>query len=398
MWWALVLNLAGSLVMLGWMFRRGGTRNVLLGVGVVFAFMAYGPLVNLILGESTYGGIVIAHLPAASTGFLLALVGLAFADLLQPQRQVRVPATSPRTYELLPIILAGLAGYAAVRILTLGPAMLGADKLTRIELAGRWHYPYLLAETFAVALYFVARRTAFYRALYWLNAAAYVAYCLVTTERDFLFVGLAVLVHVQVFDPSMRSRRLVVLGVASVALAAFLAALRENLTFGLAQALNQGSIPFVDTFVRLVVPDFWPYRFGESYLEALNPRGELLQTWLVNLYAAGSSGGYGFSLTAEAYLNFGTLGVPVVFVALGLLVRWTVNQAGRSEWTTYLSVLLLTAVLTTLRGESAQLVRMMGYGVVFFAVVWLGSSRSRTPTGVAHGMLSRGAMSVHDRV
>jgi oligosaccharide repeat unit polymerase len=387
-----VLGLTGSLVVLGWLFTRGRTRNVLLCVAAVFVFLAFGPLVNLVLGESVYLGIVSANLGSAAVGFLLAILGLALADLVLAQRQSFTPPVATRTYELFPLVMVGLAGYALAKISTVGPSMLGLDKLERIELAGPWHYPYLLVETFAVALYFVAQSTRFYRTLYWVNAGAYVAYCLVTTERDFLFVGLAVLIHMQLFDPVIRSRRLILLGAVGVTLAALLAALREGLTFGLTQALNQGSIPFVDTFIRYLVPDYLPYRWGETYLDGVlgvlpdalfaTPT-QALDAWLVELYAPGSPGGYGFSLTAEAYLNFGPLGVPVVFFALGLALRWVLNRAGRSDWSTYLSVVMLTAAFGALRGETAQFVRVVLYGALFFAALHVLSSRRelRDPVG-----------------
>jgi oligosaccharide repeat unit polymerase len=382
---AVVLSLTGSVAVLAWLFARGRTRNVLLCVGAVFVFMAFGPLLNLIMGESAYEGIVQSELGPASIGFLSALLGLALADLVLPPRRSLPRPVPARKYELFPLLMMVLTGYTLLKIVTIGPSLLSVDKLERIELAGPWHYPYLLVETFAVALYFVALRTRFYRVLYWMNASTYVVYCLVTTERDFLFVGLAVLIHVQLFDTTVRTRRLVLLGTAGVALGALLAALREGLSFGLTQALNQGSIPFVDTFVRHLVPDYLPHLHGRTYLDgvlgvlpdALYSRdAPPLDAWLVDQYAAGSSGGYGFSLTAEAYLNFGAVGIPVQFFALGLLMRWVLNRADRSDWSTFLSVVMVTALFGALRGDTAQFVRILLYGAAFFAVLHLLSSRS----------------------
>jgi oligosaccharide repeat unit polymerase len=382
-----VFSLTGSVAILAWLFARGRTRNVLLCVAAVFVFMAFGPLLNLIMGESAYEGIVETELGPTSIGFLSALVGLAFADLVLPQRRTLTRPAPARKYELFPLLMVGLTGYALLKIGTIGPSLLGVDKLERIELAGPWHYPYLLVETFTVALYFVALRTRFFRVLYWVNASTYVVYCLVTTERDFLFVGLAVLIHVQLFDTTVRTRRLVLLGTAGVALGALLAALREGLSFGLTQALNQGSIPFVDTYVRHLVPDYLPHLHGRTYLDGVlgvlpdafySRDVQPLDAWLVDQYAPGSSGGYGFSLTAEAYLDFGVVGIPVQFFVLGLLVRWVLNRADRSDWSTFLSVVMVTAVFGALRGDTAQLVRILLYGAVFFAVLHLLSSRSDT--------------------
>jgi O-antigen polysaccharide polymerase Wzy-like protein len=395
--WGVVASLGGTLVLLAWLSRRGGTRNVLLCVAAVFAFFAYGPLVNLLMGEQAYRGIVADELVPAALGFLLAVAGLTAADLLLPQRKdIPNPGGAERTYELLPFLLVGLTCYALVQLVTVGPAMFAVDKLSRIELAGPWHYPYLLAEMFAAATFFIARRVGFYRTLYWINACVYVAYCLVAAERDFLFVGLAVVVHLHLFDPAVRSRRMVALGAAGVGLAALLAALREGLSFGLAQVLNQGSIPFVDTYMRAAVPDRYPFRHGETYLDALlgllphafyTPREPGLSQWLVDLYVPGAeAGGYGFSLTAEAYVDFGTAGIPVVFLLTGLALRWVVNRAGRSDWATYLSIVAVIAVLLALRGDSAQVVRILLYGTVLFALLHVLSTRAGTPAATRLGV------------
>jgi hypothetical protein len=388
--WVVVLSLAGSLVCAGWLFTRGRTRNVLACVVAVFIPFAYGPLVNLITGAAAFDGIVLDELDPAALGFFLAVAALTVADVLTPQRPTFTSPPMTRIYELLPVVLVVLAGFAAIRIATVGPAMLEVDKIARLEMAGSWHYPFLLFESYALAMYFVAARTGFYRSVYWINAACYLAYCLVTAERDFLFVGLAVLIHVQLFNPSVRSRWLVALGAGGAALAALLAALREGLEFSVSQALNQGSLPFVDTFMRDVVPAFYPYRAGSTYVEAvasLLPGVERhpLEGWLVSLYTPGAPVGYGFSLTAEAYVNFGPLGVPAVFLALGLSLRWIVNRSDRSDFWTYLSVVSVTAMFNALRGESGQLLRIVLYGAAFYAVLWLMSSRHVAAVTAPHG-------------
>lgn len=378
MLWLVALNLAGSIAVLVWLHRRGGAHNALLCVGAVFLFFAFGPLVNVLMDEEVYQGIVEDRLAQASTGFLLALVGLLLADLVLPQRTgFVVDRQPPRNYLLLPLVMVALSGYAVALVAIRGPLMVGADKLERIALAGSWHYPYLLVETFALALWFAARRTPFTHALYWVNAGCYLVYCLTTNERDFIFLGFALLIVRGLFAGQVRSRGLVAFGVVGVALASALATMREGLAFSVAQTLNQGSIPFVDTYVMTVVPDADPYRFGQTYVEAVAsvvPRLRVgdrppLDEWLVSLYAPGSNTGFGFSLTAEAYLNFGVAGIPVVFFLVGLGVRAVVNRCDRSDFTTYLTVVVLAAVCYALRGDSAQLVKSVVYGAVFFGML-----------------------------
>jgi hypothetical protein len=382
-----LLNLAGSVVIVAWLYRRGRARNVLLCVAAVYVFMAFGPLVNLLMDETAYRGIVADKVELASTGFLLALGGLLVADLVMAQRDTfdasRLPA---KTYDLLPVVLAALACYAVFALVTEGPLMAGADKLLRIELAGSWHYPYLLLETFAMALYVVARRTRLTHILFWINAALYLAYSLMTNERDFIFVGFALLVQRQLLSRTARSARLILFGAAGVVLASMLATLRENTELSLTQTLNIGSIPFVDTFVMDRVSDGEPFRHGHTYLDAVvsmlpaQPSEELsLSRWLVGLYARGSTGGYGFSLSGEAYLNFGLPGIVVVFFAVGLWLRFVVNRCDRSDFSAYLTVVLLATLLYALRGDSAQLLKTVAYGSIFFALLQLVSSTKEDP-------------------
>jgi hypothetical protein len=388
---AVVINCMGSVAILVWLFRRGRARNVLLCVAAVYLFSTFGPLVNLLLDEPTYQGIVVDQVARASTGFLLALIGFLLADLVLRQRDsfdVERPRT--RTYDLVPFVFLVLACYALAVLLSKGTLMVGASKLERVGLAGQWHYQYLLLEIFAMALYGLARRTRFTHTVFWVNAGLYVAYCLVTSERDFIFVGFALLIQWQLLSRGARSGRLILAGIAGVVLASVLATLRENLEFSVTQTLNMGSIPFVDTFVMALVEGGEPLRHGSTYLDAVvgmlptrSPDQVPLDQWLVSLYAPGSSGGYGFSLSGEAYLNFGLVGIPVVFFLVGLGLRAVVNRCDRSDFSAYLTVVVFFAVLSALRGDSAQLLTTVAYGVLFFALVHTVSSRVENDEGEA---------------
>ncbi len=389
------INLAGSVATLVWLYRRGGARNALLCVGVVLLLFAFGPLVNVLMGETIYSGIVEDKLDQASTGFLSALVALALADLVLPQRgSFTDDRPARRRYDLLPLVLVLSISYAVTVVATRGWLMIGLGKLERIALAGPLHYQYLLVETFVLALYFLARRTPSHHVLYWINAGCYLAYCLVTTERDFIFIGLALLIQWQLFSAGGRSRRLILFGLAGLALASALAAWREGLEVSVAQTLNQGSIPFVDTFLMDTVPASLPYRAGRTYLDAvvsvlplpgLRSADELgLADWLVSLYAPGYDGGFGFSLTGEAYLNFGMVGIPVVFFLVGLGVRVVVNRCDRSDFSTYLAVLVLSGLFNALRGDSAQLLKTVCYGAVFFAVLHVVSTARNDSGPLGH--------------
>ncbi|WP_309112234.1 O-antigen polysaccharide polymerase Wzy [Saccharothrix sp.] len=384
-----LINLAISLAVLVRLYLRGGTRNVLVSVAAVFVFFSFGPLINLVVGTSVYEGIVTEQIPRASTGFALALVAMAIGDLVAPQRRTFDKARLARpakAYELLPVVLAGLAVYALFVVVSKGPDMIDLDKLERLALAGPWHGGYLLLEAFALSMYFIAKRTRLTRNVYWVNAGLYLAYCLATAERDFIFIFFSLLIQAQLLKNRAGSTRIVLAGVGFFVLASFLAAARQSQDVSMEQALNQGSITFVDTFVMNIVPHYVPYYSGATYLD--NLLGVLpswlsvksapsLGEWLVSLHAPGSGGGYGFSLTGEAYLNFGLPAIPVVFFLITLVHRFIVNRSDRSDWWTYLNVLFVATLMYSLRGDSLQLMKVIAYGAAFFAVCHLLSS-SRT--------------------
>jgi oligosaccharide repeat unit polymerase len=385
-----LVDLAVSLAVLVRLYVRGGTRNVLVSIAAVFLFVSFGPLVNLIAGASAYSGIVVEEIPRAATGFALALMAMAVADLVAPQRQTFDQARAARStkmYEPLPVALACLAAYSLFVLVTRGLPMTGLDKLERIALAGPWHRNYLLLEAFALSMYFIAMRTPLTRNIYWVNVGLYLLYSLATAERDFIFILLSVLIQAQLLRNRSGSTRLVLVGATCIAVASFLAAARQTQELSLEQTLNLGSIAFVDTFVMSVVPDYLPHRNGTTYLDTvLDILPDWLYTrstpplskWLVDLYVPGSNGGYGFSLTGEAYLNFGMVGIPVVFFLITLLHRFIVNRSDRSDWWTYLNVLFVATFMYSLRGDSLQFVKTIFFGVIFFGLCYVPSSSRKS--------------------
>lgn len=381
------LMLSGGL--LATMYRRSRGRSLLFYLAAFFALFAYGPVVNYVLGNTIYFGTQVRYIGEACVGFTLALAGLATADVLVGQRAdcPHDPNPDPsRLYQFFPPVLVALIVYGAVMTARLTQSGAAANKLVLIGLAGPGHRIFLLIEICAVSTYFLSTRTRLLRCLWSLNAVVYVAYCLVSAERDFIFVLFSVFLHRQILVSGRGlSRSVVVVGLGSIIAASLLFARRAGEALDLAGVLNQGSLLFVDTFVIGWVPRHVDYAYGETYVQAIATlppswihRSDIpsLSEWLVSLYAPGSSGGYGFSLSAEAYLNFGLVGIYPVFLLLGLTQRAIVNRFGRSEWCTFFSVFMLAAVLYAIRGDSSQLIKLMIYGAVFFAAIYMTSSRS----------------------
>lgn len=359
---------------------RGGTRNVLLVVCSFFYLFAYGPVVALLAGRDVYRGIVRDQVSTAAIGFALALCALVAADACAPQRRHfdPPPHRRDRAFILIPVFYVALIAYASLILLGNYSVLLVGNKLQQVAAAGSGHSIYLVLELCAVSLYFSARRSPLLTVLWCTNLIAYVGYSLLTSERDFLLVIVSVLVHRELLANRSRNVRMAGLGISATVLATFLFTLRSNQEFDPVGVLDQGSILFVDSFLMERFPSLHPYERGATYVDTvisvlpswLVDTGTIpLNQWLVQAYASGSNSGYGFSLTGEAYMNFGLVGIPVVFFVLGMAHRYVVNRADRGDWWCYTSVYSTTVLMYALRGDSSQLLKSLLYGTGVFLVL-----------------------------
>jgi hypothetical protein len=384
-WWTVALAALTVPVLL----FLGGRRDTLAYLAAYFFLFGFGPVISYLLGGAIYFGTNTLLIGRAAVGLLLAFAGVLGAGLLIRQRRdLADPCARPpaRRLPLVPAVLAALALYAAVVLLWGGPAFLSGTKLDRIAVAGPAHYDFLLLEMCGCALYFLAQETSLGRLAYRVNLALYVAYCLAIGERDFVFVLFALVLHRELVHAPRRLPRAAVWGAALLLGATALFSLRgggaEAGGVAPAQILNQGSVLFVDTWVMTHVPAVEPYQHGASYLHALvnlvpgHPQAPLAQ-WLVDRYAPGSASGYGFSLTGEAYLNFGLAAVPVLFALLTAVHRLLVNRLDRAPVYAYGSLLFSVAWMYGFRGESQSLVKTCVYGALFYAVIRLVSVKDQ---------------------
>lgn len=372
------------LLLMMYLFKRG--RTVLFFVAAYFVLFAFGPVINYLTGEPIYMGIRRENISHAALGFTLALSGLAVAQFVasraQPNAQqgpVDALALPPhQRYFYSPVLLL-LITYGVVGSATLLPVFLAGSKLASLQVSGPTHYMFLSVELAMVSTFFMTRIGTLERKLWLINTVVYVAYCLVTFERDFFFVLFSLFLHHQILQVRKRHLgRASLVGVLAAFAATGLFALRSGSGVRVSNVLNQGSVLFVDTYVMSIIPAHSGFLHGSTYLDALrNPfpswlydSGQLsLSEWLVRTYAPTSQSGYGFSLTAEAYLNFGFPGIFFVFLFVGLILAWLVNRFGRSDWTTYFSIYYVSVVMYAIRGDSQQILKSMIYGTLLFALV-----------------------------
>ncbi|MEV4489508.1 O-antigen polysaccharide polymerase Wzy [Micromonospora coxensis] len=380
-WGAVALGITAALVLLA----RSGSRDGLGYLILYVAFFGLGPAVNHVLGSEIYGGIVPDKIPQATLGVALAIAGMFVVGLVLPARRAaadRARLTDSSPPPLLTLAFWVLAGYAVALLALRGPAMLSGDKLLRIDVAGPWHYPYLLLQIFACSTYFMAVTSRSGRIAYWANFACYTAYCLATNERDFIYVAFALLLHRQLFRTRGVTLRVGVTGALCLLGAAYLTSVRSGQQLGVQQALNEGSVLTVDTTVMSLVPFVVPHTHGATFwhsVTALVPGLDgvppALADWFVGHVAAGSGSGYGFTLTGEAYLNFGMVGIPILFGLLAAAARLLMNRVDRGHFTAYLSMLFVVSLMYNIRGESRALLATLVYGLIFYGLLQLVRSR-----------------------
>jgi oligosaccharide repeat unit polymerase len=108
--------------------------------------------------------------------------------------------------------------------------------------------------------------------------------------------------------------------------------------------------------------------------------------WLVQTVAPASAAlgrGYGFSFIAEAYLNFGWIGAPIVLGFIGFLlarlVLWAQRKYEPAKMATVASFLAFFLIYA--RGESGSIVRpLFWYALLpYFLVHFMSHSRKARP-------------------
>jgi hypothetical protein len=362
------------------MFVRLSHRSPLCYVALVYFYLSFGPVVNYLFDEPVYVGVIHENIPIASFVFFLGLCGMLISSMMfgssvdtsSPALEPAVP--NERT--ALPWILVALSIVTCLLLARLGSLAFSYDKLAKIEAVGpRIHYAYLLVQLCMVSLYFSARRSRFIYRVYVVDVILYVIYSIAMSERDFMFALASVAAHRLLLGEIQLNFRTLALGTGGVYLGTLMFSMRfEDVPVDAASLLGQGSLLFVTTYVIYLVPDFTPFLSGESYVSAiigllpatLSGERRNLLTWFQDWYAPDSASGYGFSLDAEAFLNFGLWGVLIVFSLLAAVQLLVLRRFGRSPFATYFSVFFTAHLMYSFRNDSWILVHGCVYALVVF--------------------------------
>lgn len=380
-----------SLSLLAVLFIRSRGRDVLAYVIAFYFYFAFGPVVNHLLGNDIYAGILSEQMWPAVLLMTLAMAGMfAVAFLVKPKlASPEQDHSGGRHYPLMVIFLIALIIFTIAVLVFVVPRVIGINKHAQVAAVGAdIHYSYLLLQFYAASLYLVARRSTIGTILYRANFGLYVLYCLAFSERDFMFALAAVaVISVSSGRARLGVRHLAGAGVLLYVATVLFAARMSDVTVDFTTVLNQGSVLFVDSSVVWLVPDYLPFMDGWTYLNSvasllprfLHQSDLYLLAWFVEQFAPGSESGYGFSLSAEAYLNFGFIGAPIVFAILAGAHRWVTNRIDRHPLFAYTSVLFTGWILYSFRGDSLQLVKGMTYGVALFAAFYATSHALPAP-------------------
>jgi oligosaccharide repeat unit polymerase len=105
---------------------------------------------------------------------------------------------------------------------------------------------------------------------------------------------------------------------------------------------------YVGAIVNAIPMLSWsrPYGFATDWL-----------AWTVKPEWAASGFGFGYSFIAEAYLNFGWIGIPIVCVIIGFLAVSLVRWAGSDAARLVVVAVFIPSFLFFVRGESVDLFR-----------------------------------------
>lgn len=354
-----------------------------------YFFFGFGPVVNYLFDLPIYFGIVTENIPQASLIMLTGMASFGLPHIFGKDPELKIPEhTKERhNWEALKIALFLSCAYGALKIALMLPMRFaGSSKIAMINVAlPQLHYVYLLLQMYFCAFYFSVEERKGLKKYYWANVAVYVLYCLVVTERDFIFPVISILImraltkgkKIPLWKMAAAGGSLALFGT----LIFFLRDKHQESTGIIAATLSQGSILFINTFVLKVFQNGHEFFYGETFLNSV---ANLLPSWVYktdynnlawfkNLYAAASDSGYGFALDAEGYINFGLPGVVLVFGFIALYWKILLSKFSQSEFYRYLSLFSVGFVMYSIRNDSLALIKGILYAVIIYLAINTGS-------------------------
>ncbi len=388
--WITLLLSVGFIVL---MYQRFGTRDPLVAIFSFYLFFTYGPVLNYLLGNQIYFGTVREQIFKATIIFTIA-IGTVFivSHLVKPKLNFPNITTNLLITRspVLGFVLIVLIAYTAYVLLNSYSAVSGLTKTQRLAIASSFHYKYLLLQMAIMSLYFQINKSSITLVLYYINSILYISYCLIFTERDFIFMIFSILLHINLLSSTTTHRRktfhYILLVPVLIFISSILAQFRRGIIFDggfFTRIFNEGSILLIVTSIlEWTDKGIVGFSYGKTYLNSflnLLPGALIDQTdklffltkWFSSIYAPRGTSNYGFSLDAETYLNFGYWGIPITFALFTLLQRWSFNRIGTHPFYLYFSVFFVGFSMYSLRNDSLALISGCFYAILFFFTIYL---------------------------
>lgn len=359
----------------------------------------------------------VGRLPLAMAGVLLGLVGLRIGlafPLRQPvRRQEVVPEISSERAALLKRYLKlGLLG--GCTLYWTGIAVHGVSRYFT-ESYGSTFYQYgldyyiilvggaLFSSAFLFYVLMLARDGRRVDAILLLCAVLFLGPHLIRGGRQALFrLGLGFLLINYYYGKRLKWRQITAI-ILGLALVGFIVGLSRGLRQGyppvlrLVQNFSPVTIIYlfflpgmavdgVFTQITNLVPSLTDWQMGSTYVAAFvnlvpgfvfgsNLTRPLLTPALAFRalhYPDVTKHGYDFTIWAEAYWNFGWIGVFLVFLVLGVLCRWTYSrmQSSRRVLPTLVYTFIFVGLAWSLRSDSNFFVKWVVHSLVVVFGLW----------------------------
>lgn len=237
----------------------------------------------------------------------------------------------------------------------------------------------------------IALRNKFQR-LDYIAWTSYTIYCLLTYERNFILLFTTILMtYYWNSEKKLNVTKILIILTLAFLMFSLQAIVRAETTTGfnniLETALGQGSnIIIISNVVYWLDSNQVDFLYGSTYLDSILSLFQLnglektgrLTHWFSLIYNPNYRlGGFGFSLDAEAYLNFGYTGVFIVFMFVGFLMKsiWRASITRGTYLSKFLSAYLFYVFIYGIRGDSNMLIKQICYGILCFFIIYLISHR-----------------------
>jgi oligosaccharide repeat unit polymerase len=351
----------------------------------LYAYFFIGPIIgSYFFGSFMYYGINLQYINTALLVYLVSnfalILGIIFFD---KYKFIKIKYNKIKYKNIFIVQYILLAGSLA---LLLAPILFGGglgflsnvSKLEKLSTLGILHYVALTLVPCALisymALFKYDRKNKYFLLCY----LFYAVYCILVSERDFiLFLIPMYFWYKNSIFVTLNGKTFfyfIFLGIIFTAISVGRTAIGGKTD--IASFLNQGSNLMALTNTITYLESGNSYLYGLSYLSGIiNGLSlgifrilESRSSWLSNFFSNGVSG-YGFSLEAEAYFNFGFLGVFIIFFLISLYYLFIENRAkSGTQFGKLLFYHFLFFFIYGIRGEFLMVFKSIIYTTIIFLI------------------------------